>query len=158
MCILEAFGLGRDGSGDIIPLLLPSMLFFAVTEYEPICLHFSVRNRYVPSFHARIFGQLRLMFFSDVSSCALSCRFMIRECSAGPHMISRLERKPLLVRGSVSLFFMQSLPLYNDLHTRYMLGTSACQHIWIIVMCSIRAEMCFIHICHQNHQVYPCPC
>ena len=41
---------------------------------------------------------------------------MIRERSAGPRMISRLQRKPLLVRGSVSLFFMQSLPLYNDLH------------------------------------------
>jgi hypothetical protein len=38
MCIFEAFGLGRDSSGDIIPLSLPSMLFFAVTENEPICL------------------------------------------------------------------------------------------------------------------------
>jgi hypothetical protein len=94
------------------------------------------------------------MFFSDVSSFALSCRFMIRERSAGPRMSTRLERKPLLVRGSVSLFFMQSLPLYNDLLRRYMLGRSACQHIWIIVMCSIRAELCFIHICPLSLHPY----
>jgi hypothetical protein len=147
MCIFEAFGLGRDGSGDIIPLLLPSMLFFAVTEYEPICLHFSVRNGYAPSFHARIFGQrVHEMIFSDISSCALTCRFMIRERSAGPRMISRLERKPLLVRGSVSLFFMQSLPLYNDLHTRYTQGTHKV-HAWKVC---ISAYLDHSHVQHKS--------
>jgi hypothetical protein len=45
VCMFEAFGLGaviwgRDGSGVIIPLSLPSLLFFALTEYEHIFLHF----------------------------------------------------------------------------------------------------------------------
>jgi hypothetical protein len=57
MCIFEAWAWAETAEGGIIPLPLPSMLFFAVTEYEPICLHFSVRNRYTPRFHARIFGQ-----------------------------------------------------------------------------------------------------
>jgi hypothetical protein len=55
---------------------------------------------------------------------------MIRERSAGPRMFSRLERKSLLVRGSVCLCFVQSL-----LHTViYREGTCfedlhICQHI-----------------------------
>jgi hypothetical protein len=48
--------------------------------------------------------------FSDASSCALSCRFMIHERSAGPHMIARLELKSFLARGSVCSCFVQSLP------------------------------------------------
>jgi hypothetical protein len=42
---------------------------------------------------------------------------MICERSADPRMISRLERKSLLVRCSVYLFFVQSLPytmIYNQ--------------------------------------------
>jgi hypothetical protein len=80
--------------------------------------------------------------------------FHVREHFAGPRMISRLERKSLLVRGSVSLFFMQSLPLYNNLQRRYMLGRFACQHTWLIVMCSMRTELCFIHICPLSLHPY----
>jgi hypothetical protein len=49
----------------------------------------------------------------------LRCPFMIRERSAGPHMISRLEHKSLLVRGSLCLCFVQSLPytmIYKEVH------------------------------------------
>ena len=35
---------------------------------------------------------------------------MIRERSAGPRMFSRFEQKSLVVRGSVCLCFVQSLP------------------------------------------------
>ena len=78
------------------------------------------------------------MFFSDVSSCALSCRFMICERSADPRMISRLEHKSLLARGSLCFVLCAKPAIYNDLQSRYVLWRSACQHIWIIVMCSIR--------------------
>ncbi len=63
---------------------------------------FSARNRYAPRLHARICGPreslwtLRKIFFGDVSSCVLGCRFMIRGRSAGPCMISRFEHKSLL--------------------------------------------------------------
>ena len=63
---------------------------------------FSVRDRYAPRLHARICGPreslwtLRKIFFGDVSSCVLGCRFMIRGRSAGPCMISRFEHKSLL--------------------------------------------------------------
>ena len=40
-----------------------------------------------------------------------------------------------------------------------MLGRSACQHTWIIDMCSIRAKLCFIHICPLRfHPYWLCMC
>jgi hypothetical protein len=53
-------------------------------------------------------------------------------------MISRLEHKSLLVRGSLCFVLCAKPAIHNDLQRRYMLGRSACQHVWIIVMCSIR--------------------
>jgi hypothetical protein len=37
ICIVEAFLAWAETA---VPLLLPSISFFAMTEYEPTCLHF----------------------------------------------------------------------------------------------------------------------
>ena len=73
---------------------------------------------------------------------------MIRERSAGPRMISRLEHKSLLVRGSVCLCFVQSLPyttIYKEATCFEGLHFSIFGSQSFRVMCSIRAKLFFIH-------------
>ncbi len=64
------------------------------------------------------------IFFSDVSPCVLSCRFMIREHSADPCMISRFEHKSLLCERKCVFVPCAKPAVYNDLQRRYGLHVS----------------------------------
>jgi hypothetical protein len=75
----------------------------------------------------------------------LSCHFMILKRSAGPCMISSFEHSPFSCQQEVCICAFPKPAIYSDLQRRCMLWRSACQHIWIIVMCRIGAEVWFIH-------------
>ncbi len=89
------------------------MLFiFAITGYEPISLHF-FRAKQIRAYtscsivRAKSPWTQRKLFWSDSSSCALRCPFMILQVLV---WFQGLSTSPLLVRGSVCLCFAQSLP------------------------------------------------
>ena len=81
---------------------------------------------------------------------------MIRERSAGPRMISRLEHKSLVAWMRECVLLICAKPaICMDLQSRYMLWRSAyVSAVWIMVMCSIRDKLCFIHMCSLSLHPY----
>ncbi len=108
--IRSILGLGRDCSRDIIPLSLPTMLSLLWSTMSLSVQHFFCAKLILCSnVRAKSLWTLCKKAFIDISSCALSCHFMIRECSAGPCMISSFEHKSLLLpAGSVYLCFSKA--------------------------------------------------
>ncbi len=140
-----------------------------LTNMHPQCLQHHAR--YFPLFYVLYSneGDERCGegFLATYLLCALSCCLMIRERSAGPRMISRLGHMTLVACVREFALVLCAKPaICMDLQRRYM-HLKICIYVsamWIMVMSSIRAKQCFIHICrlishphwlpHASHDLF----